>query len=57
MGPRVTLPHGPFSFYYLNGGTIVRAGRDGKWNYASPAWEDLIKPLIARAGAGRHHGS
>jgi hypothetical protein len=33
----------------LNVGTIIREGRDGKWNYASPAWEALIKPLIARA--------
>lgn len=36
---------------------IVRDGRDGKWNYASPPWEDLIKPLIARASAARHQGS
>lgn len=32
----------------LNSGTIIRQGRDGKWSYASPAWEALIKALIAR---------
>jgi hypothetical protein len=33
----------------LNAGTILRKGQDGKWNYASAAWEALIKPVIARA--------
>lgn len=42
---------------YLNWGTIIRPGLDGKWNYASPAWEDLVKPVIARADAAQHHGS
>ena len=28
-----------------------RAGRDGKWCYVSPAWEQLVKPLIATAEA------
>jgi len=37
----------------LNSGTVIREGRDGKWSYASPAWEALIKPFIARAAAGR----
>ena len=32
-------------------GAIIRAGRDGKWNYVSPAWEQLLKPLIATAEA------
>jgi hypothetical protein len=32
----------------LNAGTILRKGQDGKWNYASAAWEALIKPVIAR---------
>ncbi len=35
--------------YSLNVRAIGRQGRDGKWNFASPAWEDLIKPVIARA--------
>jgi hypothetical protein len=38
---------------WLNAGTIIREGQDGKWNYASPAWEALIKPLIARGEAVR----
>ena len=33
----------------LNLESIVRSGRDGKWNYAAPAWERLIKPLIVAA--------
>jgi hypothetical protein len=37
----------------LNSGTVNRQGRDGKWSYASPAWEALVKPLIAKAGTGR----
>jgi hypothetical protein len=41
----------------LNWGSMMRPGRDGKWNYASRAWEDLIKPVIARADAAQHHGS
>jgi DNA-binding beta-propeller fold protein YncE len=39
--------------WWLNAGTIIRKGQDGKWNYASPAWEALIKPLIARGEAVR----
>lgn len=34
---------------HLNAGTILREGLDGKWNYASPAWEALIKPTLDRA--------
>ncbi len=34
-----------------NTGSIIRAGRDGKWNYVSPSWEQLVKPLIATAEA------
>jgi DNA-binding beta-propeller fold protein YncE len=37
----------------LNSGTVIREGRDGKWSYASPEWEALIKPFIARAAARR----
>jgi DNA-binding beta-propeller fold protein YncE len=36
----------------LNSGTIIREGRDGKWSYASPTWEALVKPLIANAERG-----
>lgn len=53
----IYLPGRGETWHSLNVGTIVRDGRDGKWNYASPPWEDLIKPLIARAGAARHQGS
>ena len=34
----------------LNIGTIIRGGQ-GKWNYVLPAWEALIKPVIANAEA------
>jgi hypothetical protein len=36
--------------FELNIGTIIRGGQ-GKWNYALPAWEALIKPVIANAEA------
>ncbi len=39
--------------YSLNVRAIWRPEQDGKWNYASPAWEDLIKPVIARAETAR----
>lgn len=42
----VYLP-GKGSLWALNAGTVIRQGRDGKWNYASPDWEALIKPFIA----------
>jgi hypothetical protein len=35
----------------FNASAILRDGKDGKWNYASPAWEELIKPVIAAAEA------
>jgi len=41
----------------LNWGTIVRDGRDGKWNYASAIWEDSIKLAISHAEAVQHHAS
>lgn len=42
----IYLP-GKGTLWALNAGTIIRQGRDGRWSYASPAWEALIKPLIA----------
>jgi hypothetical protein len=41
----------------LNAGTVEREGRDGKWNYASPQWEDMIKLAIVRAQTPQHHTS
>jgi len=52
----IYLPGKEETWYHLNVGTIWRQGQDGKWNYASPRWEDLIKPVIARAEAAQHHG-
>jgi hypothetical protein len=46
---QIYLPSRREPWYYLNTGTIIRDGQDGRWNYASPAWEALIKPVIARA--------
>ncbi len=42
----IYLPGRDEPWYYLNVGTILRSGQDGRWNYASPAWESLIKPVI-----------
>lgn len=39
--------------YWLNVGTLVRKGRDGKWNYASPEWEASIKRILRRSNAAR----
>ena len=46
---QIYLPGHREPWYYLNGGTILREGQDGRWNYASPAWEALIRPVIAHA--------
>jgi hypothetical protein len=46
---QIYLPGRREPWYYLNTGSIIREGRDGQWNYASPAWEALIKPLIGHA--------
>jgi hypothetical protein len=48
----IYLP-GEGAVWELNVGTILREGRDGKWNYASPAWEALVKPLLSGAEALR----
>jgi hypothetical protein len=44
----IYLPGHRDPWYYLNAGSILRDGQDGKWNFASSAWEALVKPLIAR---------
>ena len=49
----IYLPGEGETWYGLNVGAILRNGRDGHWNYASPKWENLIKPLIAQAGQKR----
>jgi hypothetical protein len=41
----------------LNSSTIIRDGQDGKWNWASSDWEQLMKAAIAHAEAPRHRGS
>jgi DNA-binding beta-propeller fold protein YncE len=46
----IYLPGGG-AVWELNVGTILRRGQDGKWNYALPAWEALVKPVIADAEA------
>ena len=45
----IYLPGSGDTFQYLNWGTVARRGDDGKWHYALPAWENLIKPVIAHA--------
>ena len=37
--------------YWRNVSTILREGRDGKWNYASPEWETLIKLSLSHKQA------
>jgi hypothetical protein len=49
----IYLPGRGEAWYSLNVGAIIRDGQDGKWNYASSAWEDLIKPVIAGAEAAQ----
>jgi hypothetical protein len=46
---QIYLPGHREPWYYLNTGSIIREGQDGLWNYVSPAWEALIKPVIAHA--------
>lgn len=48
----IYLPGRGETWYDLNVSTIWRGG-EGKWNYASAKWEDLIKPLIARSVSRR----
>jgi hypothetical protein len=53
----IYLPGKGETWYSLNVGAILRDEQDGKWSYASPAWEHLIKPMIAVAEAAQHQGS
>lgn len=41
----------------LNVGTIIREARDGKWSYASPEWEALIKSALLNALDAQKPGS
>jgi hypothetical protein len=50
----IYLPGRGETWYSLNVGAIIRNEQDGKWNYASAAWGDLIKPMIASADAAQH---
>src|SRR5271169_44121 len=47
----IYLPGKGETWYSLNVSALLRDGQDGKRNYASPAWEDLIEPIIAGAEA------
>ena len=53
---QIYLPGHREPWYYLNTGTIIRAGQDGRWNYAAPAWEAMIKPVIAHTAGHRQSG-
>ncbi len=44
----IYLPGKGDPWYPLNANAIV-SGLDGKWYYASPAWEALVKPLLCRS--------
>ena len=52
----IYLPGKGETWYSLNVG-FIRGEQDGKWNYASPAWEDSIKSMIAGAEAAQRQGS
>ena len=52
----IYLPGKAETWYFLNVQSIIRDQRDGKWNYASPTWENLMKPVIASAEAAQHKG-
>lgn len=43
----VYLPGRDDDRYSINISTIIREGDDGKWHQASPAWDALMKRLIA----------
>jgi hypothetical protein len=45
----IYLPSSRSAVWALNVGTVLRQGHDGKWNYASPAWDTLMKSKIAQA--------
>jgi DNA-binding beta-propeller fold protein YncE len=45
----IYLPSSSSAVWELNVGTVLRQGRDGKWNYAAPAWDALMKSEIAQA--------
>lgn len=46
----IRLPAEGDPWYPLNAGTMRRAGLEGRWLYATPAWDALMKPLIASVG-------
>ncbi len=46
----IYLPGKGEPWYSRNVRTILR-GSEGQWHYASPAWEHLIRPVLARAEA------
>jgi hypothetical protein len=43
----VYLPGKGEAFYDLNAATILRDGHDGRWHYASPAWDALMKRVMS----------
>jgi hypothetical protein len=43
----IYLPGKGQPWYWLNVHSILRDDRDGKWNYASPHWEELVNSAIA----------
>jgi YVTN family beta-propeller protein len=47
----IYLPTKGSPLWWLDAGSIMRTGRDGKWNYASPEWEALVKPILIHAQA------
>ena len=53
----IYLPSKGSPLWWLDAGSMMRTGRDGKWNYASPAWEALVKPVLIHAQAAPNAAS
>lgn len=48
----VYLPGGSEKWGSVNPATIIREGHDGRWHYASRAWEALMKRLMSAGTPG-----
>ena len=47
----IYLPGQGEEFYKNNVGTILRENDDGKWHYATPEWDRLMKRMTSRASS------
>jgi len=47
----IYLPGPGEKWYRLNIGTIIRDGQDGKWHYATPAWDATMQRVLEEHAA------